>query len=122
MQRYAYYVCTAYAFRQLADHLLSGIEKELSNFPFSFMAHPDGGGKEIGIPITKHSKLPDVVLFKRKKNWLYVIEAVTSYGVVSPKRIVELEELLKDCNAGKVFDSAFPGFAEFIKHSTNIAW
>jgi type II restriction enzyme len=78
--------------------------------------------KEIGIPITQHSKLPDVILFDRKKNWLFLIEAVTSHGPVSPKRIIELEELLKDCTAGKVFVSAFPDFAEFKKHSTNIAW
>ncbi len=78
--------------------------------------------KEIGIPITEHSKLPDVVLYDRKKNWLYLIEAVTSHGPVSPKRVVELEELLKDCKAGKVYVTAFPDFAEFKKHSTNIAW
>lgn len=78
--------------------------------------------KEIGIPITQHSKLPDVVLFDRQKNWLYLIEAVTSHGPVTPKRIVELEELLINCNAGKVYVSAFPDFAEFKKHSTKIAW
>lgn len=78
--------------------------------------------KEIGIPITQHSKLPDVVLFDRKKNWLFLIEAVTSHGPVSPKRIIELEELLKDCKAGKVYVTAFPDFAEFKKHSTKIAW
>ncbi len=78
--------------------------------------------RSIGIPLTEHSKLPDVVLYDRKKNWLYLIEAVTSHGPVSPKRIVELEELLKRCKAGKVYVSAFPDFAEFKKHSTNIAW
>jgi hypothetical protein len=78
--------------------------------------------KEIGIPITPHSKLPDVLLFDRKKNWLFLIEAVTSHGPVSPKRVVELEELLKDCKAGKVYVTAFPDFAEFKKHSTHIAW
>jgi type II restriction enzyme len=78
--------------------------------------------EEIGISITQHSKLPDVVLFDRKKNWLYLIEAVTSHGPVSPKRVVELEDLLKNCKAGKVYVSAFPDFAEFKKHSTNIAW
>ena len=77
---------------------------------------------EIGIPITEHSKLPDVVLFDREKNWLYLIEAVTSHGPVSPKRVVELEELLKDCKVGKVYVTAFPDFSEFKKHSTNIAW
>lgn len=78
--------------------------------------------KELGIPITQHSKLPDVVLFDRKKNWLFLIEAVTSRGPVSPKRIIELEELLKDCKVGKVYVTAFPDFAEFKKHSTKIAW
>lgn len=78
--------------------------------------------KELGIPITQHSKLPDVILFDRKKNWLYLIEAVTSRGTVSSKRIMELEELLKDCKVGKVYVTAFPDFAEFKKHSTKIAW
>ena len=48
--------------------------------------------EEIGIPINQHSKLPDVVLYDRKKNWLYLVEAVTSHGPVSPKRVVELEK------------------------------
>lgn len=78
--------------------------------------------KEIGVPITEHSKLPDVVLFDRNKNWLYLIEAVTSHGPVSPKRVIELEELFKSCNAGKIYVSAFPDFTEFKKHFTNIAW
>lgn len=78
--------------------------------------------KEIGIPITQHSKLPDVVLFDRKRNWLFLVEAVTSHGPVSPKRVIELEELLKDCKTGKIYVTAFPDFAELNKHSSNIAW
>lgn len=78
--------------------------------------------KELGIPISKHSKLPDVVIYVREKNWLFLIEAVTSHGPVSPKRIIALEEFLKDCKAGKIYVTAFPDFAEFKKHTTNIAW
>jgi len=78
--------------------------------------------KSIGIPITEHSKLPDVVIYDESKNWLYLIEAVTSHGPVSPKRIVELEDFLKDCKAGKIYVSAFPDFSEFKKHTNNIAW
>ncbi len=77
---------------------------------------------EIGIPIDQHSKLPDVVLFHREKNWLYLIEAVTSHGPVSPKRMLELEELLKKCDAGKIYVTAFPDFTEFKKWSKEIAW
>jgi len=78
--------------------------------------------QEIGIPIDQHSKLPDVVLFDRKKNWLYLIEAVTSHGPVSPKRFMELEHMLENCTAGKVYVTAFPDFKEFKKWSNQIAW
>lgn len=78
--------------------------------------------KEIGIPIDQHSKLPDVVLYHREKNWLYLIEAVTSHGPVSPKRIHELEEMLGNCNSGKIYVTAFPDFKEFKKWSNKIAW
>jgi type II restriction enzyme len=78
--------------------------------------------KELGIPIDQHSKLPDVVIFDSERSWLFLIEAVTSHGPVSPKRIVELEEFLKNCKIGKVYVTAFPDMSEFKKHSSNIAW
>jgi hypothetical protein len=78
--------------------------------------------KKLGIPIDQHSKLPDVVIFDPKRDWLFLIEAVTSHGPVSPKRLLELEEFLKDCKAGKVYVSAFPDIAQFKKHMANIAW
>lgn len=77
--------------------------------------------KEIGIPIDQHSKLPDVVLYDRKKNWIYLIEAVTSHGPVSPKRMIELEKLLENCSAGKIYVTAFLDFTDFKKWSKKIA-
>jgi len=78
--------------------------------------------KSLGIPIDKHSKLPDVVIYNKSKNWLYLIEAVTSHGPVSSRRFVQLEDLLKNCKAEKIYATAFPDFMEFKKHSKNIAW
>ncbi|MBI9036512.1 MAG: restriction endonuclease [Bacteroidales bacterium] len=78
--------------------------------------------KSIGIPINEHSKLPDVVIYNEPKNWLYLIEAVTSHGPMSPKRVVELEKFLKRCKASKIFVTAFPDFSEFKRHTNNIAW
>ncbi len=80
------------------------------------------GLEELGIPIDQHSKLPDVVIYDSKRKWLFLIEAVTSHGPVSPKRLLELEEFLKDCKVGKVYVTAFPDMVEFKKHSNNIAW
>lgn len=80
------------------------------------------GLKRLGIPIDQHSKLPDVVIYEPKRNWLFLIEAVTSHGPVSPKRLLELEEFLKDSKVGKIYVSAFPDMTEFKKHSNSIAW
>lgn len=80
------------------------------------------GLAQLGIPITDHDKLPDVVLYDAKRNWLFLVEAVTSHGPMSPKRIVELEEMMSGCKAGPVYVSAFPDFAEFRKHMKAIAW
>ena len=76
----------------------------------------------LGIPITEHDKLPDVVLHDRTRRWLFLIEAVTSHGPVSPKRIVELEKMFAECPAGLVYVSAFPDMAEFKRHAPQIAW
>lgn len=77
---------------------------------------------DLGVPITVHDKLPDIILYEQDKNRLYLIEAVTSHGPVSHKRLFELEKLLKDCSAKRIYISAFPNFTEYKRHTTNIAW
>ena len=49
----------------------------------------------LGVPPMSHDKLPDVVVYDEKREWLFLIEAVTSHGPVSPKRWFELEEALR---------------------------
>lgn len=80
------------------------------------------GWEELGILIDEHSKLPDVVLYDKNKKWLFLIEAVTSHGPFSPKRIMEMENMFQNCQASKIFITAFPDFKEFKKHSAEIAW
>lgn len=77
---------------------------------------------ELGVQITKHDKLPDVVLYLKERNWLFLIEAVTSHGPVSPKRKFELDEVLRESAAELIYVSAFPDFSEFRKHVHDIAW
>ena len=82
----------------------------------------DDALRELGVAINDHDKLPDVVLYDAGRNWLFLVEAVTSHGPVTPKRIVELEEMLADCSAGRIYVSAFPNFATFQRHMRNISW
>ena len=63
--------------------------------------------EELGIDITLHDKMPDVVLYCEDKDWLYFVEAVTSVGPMSPARIIEIQDMTKDVKAGKIFVTAF---------------
>ncbi|MFO0886311.1 MAG: BsuBI/PstI family type II restriction endonuclease [Pirellulales bacterium] len=78
--------------------------------------------KQLAIAEMSHDKLPDVVLYDKSRNWLFLIEAVTSHGPVSAKRHAELEAMLKGCAAGRVYVTAFANFASFKKYASDIVW
>lgn len=77
---------------------------------------------ELGFEITLHDKMPDVVLYREDKNWIYFIESITSVGPMDPKRIVEIEAMTKNVSAGKIYISAFLDFSTFKKFSDQLAW
>jgi hypothetical protein len=69
-----------------------------------------------------HDELPDIIAYSRKKNWLYLIEAVHSSGTVSEVRRLELKKLLKNCTAELLFVTAFLNMSIYRKWALNIAW
>ena len=77
---------------------------------------------ELGFEITLHDKMPDVVLYREDKEWLYFVESVTSVGPMDPKRILEITEMTKDVTAGKIFVTAFLDFKTYKRFSENLAW
>ena len=77
---------------------------------------------ELGFEITLHDKMPDVVLYREDKDWLYFVESVTSVGPMDPKRILEITEMTKNVTAGKIFVTAFLGFKTYKRFSENLAW
>lgn len=78
--------------------------------------------QELGFEITLHDKMPDVVLYREDKNWIYFIESVTSVGPMDSKRIVEIEEMTKNVTAGKIYVTAFLDFDTYKKFSKDLAW
>jgi hypothetical protein len=80
------------------------------------------GFESLGVPALSHDKLPDMVLYDKKRRWLFLVEAVTSHGPVSPKRRLELEDTFESSSAGLVFVTAFPDFAAFKNFLNEIAW
>lgn len=77
---------------------------------------------ELGFEITLHDKMPDVVLYRADKNWIYFVESVTSVGPMDPKRILEITEMTKGVTAGKIFVTAFLDFKTYKKFSEALAW
>jgi len=76
----------------------------------------------LGVEIEEHGKMPDVVMHHVEKNWLVLIEAVTSHGPVNPKRRQELKELFYKSTAGLVFVTAFIDRRAMLKYLSDISW
>jgi len=76
----------------------------------------------LGVSVEEHGKMPDVVVHFTKPNWLVLIEAVTSHGPVSPKRLTELKTLFANSKAGLVFVTAFLDRRGLLKYLGDVAW
>lgn len=77
---------------------------------------------ELGVTLDAAAKIPDVILHDTKRNWLLLIEAVTSDGPVDGKRRKELKDLFAGCKAGLVFVTAFGSRRTMQKFISRIAW
>lgn len=78
--------------------------------------------KTLGVVVDKHGKMPDVIVHFKKKNWLVLIEAVTSHGPISPKRRIELQDLFRKSKAGLVYVTAFTDRRTMTKYLRDISW
>ena len=78
--------------------------------------------EHLSVVTEDHGKMPDVVVYHQQKNWLLLIEAVTTHGPVNPKRRNELKKLFKGCNAGLVFVTAFLDRKSMLKYLDEISW
>lgn len=76
----------------------------------------------LGVSLDSAAKMPDVIIHCVKRNWLLLIEAVTSAGPVDGKRRKELKELFAGCKAGLVFVTAFDTRRIMQSFLASIAW
>ncbi|MBN2209672.1 MAG: restriction endonuclease [Candidatus Coatesbacteria bacterium] len=78
--------------------------------------------QRLGLTMDEHGKMPDVMVHLPKRNWLVLIEAVTSHGPISLKRHNELKDLFEEAKAGLVFVTAFLTRRAMTKYLSEIAW
>ena len=78
--------------------------------------------KGLGLTFDSHGKFPDVILYYKKRNWLLLIEAVTSHGPVDAKRHSELSSLFAKSKAGIIYVTAFPDRQTMSRYLAKISW
>lgn len=76
----------------------------------------------LGVDLDSHGKMPDVMLYHTSRNWLLLVEAVTSHGPVDGKRHEELASLFNGSTAGLVYVTAFPTRSVMSQYLAHIAW
>lgn len=77
---------------------------------------------DLGVNVDSHGKMPDVVLYYTAKDWLLLVESVTSHGPVDGKRHAELAGLFAGSSAGLVYVTAFPNRGTMARYLGEIAW
>jgi adenine-specific DNA-methyltransferase len=76
----------------------------------------------LGIILHGRGKLPDVIFHDKNRNWLILVESVTSVGPMDGKRHAELSTLFSGSTAGLVFVTAFPDRALMARFLSILAW
>lgn len=77
---------------------------------------------KLGVTVDTHGKMPDVVLYYAERDWLLLVESVTSHGPVDGKRHEELAQLFASASPGLVYVTAFPTRSIMARYLPNIAW
>jgi hypothetical protein len=76
----------------------------------------------LGIKLDPAAKMPDVVVHDVRRNWLVLVEAVATGGVIDAKRRNELKHLFKNAKVGLVFVTAFDSRRTMQVALTHISW
>jgi hypothetical protein len=81
----------------------------------------NGSFEKIGLTLDKHGKMPDCIFYLESKNWLVLVESVTSHGPIDNKRKRELENLFNS-SLNNIYVTAFPNRKIFARYTAKIAW
>jgi hypothetical protein len=77
--------------------------------------------EKIGLILDEHGKMPDCIFYLESRNWLILVESVTSHGPIDSKRKIELSKLF-DTSLKNIYVTAFPNRQIFIRFTSEIAW
>jgi len=99
-----------------------GVVLYIGDTESKFVHLETAGLTKLGVTLDSAAKIPDVIVHDTNRNWLLLIEAVTSAGPVDGKRRKELKDLFAGCKAGLVFVTAFETRRTMQSFVSLIAW
>jgi hypothetical protein len=76
----------------------------------------------IGVQLEDHGRMPDLIVHLPERAWLFLIEAVTTHGPVSPMRRDTLKTLFAGASADLVLVSAFLDRSALARYIRDIAF
>ena len=76
----------------------------------------------VGVRPDPHGKMPDLVVRDTDREWLIVVEAVTSHGPVDAKRRRELANIFGDATLRVLYITAFESRAALSEFINDISW
>lgn len=76
----------------------------------------------LGVSFDLHGKFPDLIVYQREKNWLFLMEAASSHGPVDFIRHSELSSIFGGSSAGLIYVSCFPDRPTMRKFLADLAW
>lgn len=78
--------------------------------------------RQLNVSIPTHGKAPDLIVWNRDKNWLFLMEACSSHGPIDVTRKREIVSLFGDAKCPLVLVSCFPDRATMRKYLIDLAW
>ena len=78
--------------------------------------------EKLRLDLDPAKKIPDVIAYSESKSWLYLIEAVHSFGPISNERRMDLAKFAAKSGSGLVFVTAFLDLKAFRKCAADIGW
>ena len=111
-------ICTKFA----GKFALGALPLYVGDTAKKFAYFDEDSMKRLGIDLEPHGKIPDVIIHDKKRNWMFLVEAVTSHGPIDAKRKKELQNLFVSAVSGIVYVTAFPDSKTMKKYVSEISW
>ena len=78
--------------------------------------------QELGFLDLKQSKLPDIVAYSPRKDWVYMIEAYHTSNPITPTRKAERQKIMGRSAKKGIFVTAFENITAYRKCNEELAW